>query len=153
MTTAVIPNDGVEPTGDAVVVCPICLQPSSPGELAEAGWVAPETERWLAERRHGWHRSDGACAACVQEALLSLLREKGERVLGRVIQDVWPLDAEAAFGALPTPLRLRADPQFTGRGVTIAMVDAGFYPSAMGFQIRRSARSPELPLASSDRSA
>jgi serine protease AprX len=45
-----------------------------------------------------------------------------------VIQDVWPIDAEAAFGALPTPLRMRADPRFTGRGITVAMVDAGFYP-------------------------
>jgi serine protease AprX len=110
------------------VTCPICQMPSARDELAEAGWVAPETAQRLAERHHGWQRSDGACSACVQDTLLSLLREKGERVLGRVIQDVWPLDAEAAFGALPTPLRMRADPRFTGRGVTIAMVDAGFYP-------------------------
>lgn len=41
---------------------------------------------------------------------------------------MWPLDAEAAFGAIPTPLRMRSDPRFTGRGVTIAMLDSGFYP-------------------------
>jgi serine protease AprX len=29
---------------------------------------------------------------------------------------------------LPTPLRLRADPRFTGDGVTVALVDAGFHP-------------------------
>jgi serine protease AprX len=29
---------------------------------------------------------------------------------------------------LPTPLRMGADPRFTGRGVTIAFVDSGFYP-------------------------
>jgi serine protease AprX len=117
---------GVAFTSD--VACAVCGTPTAPDELAEAGWVSPETASRLAERRVGWQRSDGACAACVQDALLSLLREKGERVLGRVIQDVWPLDAEAAFGALPTPLRMRADPRYTGRGVTIAMVDAGFYP-------------------------
>jgi serine protease AprX len=116
--------------GSAAVVCPICHLPTTGDELSEAGWVTPETAERLAARHHGWQRSDGACAACVQDALLSLLRERGERVLGRVIQDVWPLDAEAAFGALPTPLRMRADPRFTGRGVTIAMVDAGFYPHA-----------------------
>jgi hypothetical protein len=38
------------------------------------------------------------------------------------------LDAEAAFGALPTPLRLHADPRYDGRGVTLALVDSGFYP-------------------------
>jgi serine protease AprX len=36
--------------------------------------------------------------------------------------------APGAFGAIPTPLRVRADPRFTGRGATIALVDAGFYP-------------------------
>jgi serine protease AprX len=118
-------RQSVETLGAA---CPICGQPSSPDELAEAGWIAANTEHRLAGRKHGWHRSDGACAACVQDALLSLLREKGERVLSRVIQDVWPLDAEAAFGALPTPIRLRADSRFTGRGVTMAIVDAGFFP-------------------------
>lgn len=38
------------------------------------------------------------------------------------------LDAEGAGGVLPTPLRLRADPRFRGRGVTMAQVDAGFFP-------------------------
>jgi subtilisin family serine protease len=44
------------------------------------------------------------------------------------VQALWPLDGEAAFGALPTPLRMHADPRFTGAGVTVALVDAGFYP-------------------------
>jgi len=121
---------GVALERGGAVACPICNAPASRDELAEAGWLAPEPAARLAERHLGWQRTDGACAACVQDALLSLLREKGERVLGRVIQDVWPLDAEAAFGALPTPLRMRADPRFTGRGVTIALVDTGFYPHA-----------------------
>jgi subtilisin family serine protease len=129
VTTALsLPDGGGVLTSTVAVACPVCQMPSTRDELAEAGWIAPETERRLAERSSVWQRAAGACAACVQDALLSLLREKGERVLGRVIQDVWPLDAEAAFGALPTPLRMRADPRFTGRGVTIAVVDAGFYP-------------------------
>jgi serine protease AprX len=33
-----------------------------------------------------------------------------------------------AFAALPTTLRMRADPRFRGRGVTIGVVDAAFYP-------------------------
>ena len=112
----------------SITACPVCHLPSAREELAEAGWVSPETAVRLGERHHGWERADGACAACVQDALLSLLRERSDRVLGRVIQDIWPLDPEAAFGALPTPLRMRADPRFTGRGVTIAVVNAGFYP-------------------------
>jgi serine protease AprX len=64
----------------------------------------------------------------VQQALLQTLLEQGDAALHERIQAVWPLDAEAAFGALPTPLRLHADPRYTGQGVTLALVDSGFYP-------------------------
>jgi serine protease AprX len=64
----------------------------------------------------------------VQEALLKTLLVDGRAAWEGRVQNVWPLDAEAAFGALPTPLRLRADPRFSGRGITIALVDAAFHP-------------------------
>jgi serine protease AprX len=38
-----------------------------------------------------------------------------------------PFSAEG-FGVPPTPTRLRAHPQFTGQGVTIALLDSGFQP-------------------------
>jgi serine protease AprX len=41
---------------------------------------------------------------------------------------VVPPGLEVDFAALPAPLRLRADPYYTGRGVVIAQVDAGFFP-------------------------
>lgn len=66
--------------------------------------------------------------ANAQEELLYTLLSQGDAALHEQIQAVWPLDAEAAFGAIPTPLRLHADPRFTGKGVTIAMIDVGFYP-------------------------
>jgi len=53
---------------------------------------------------------------------------KGDAALHEAIQTAWPLDAEAAFGVLPTRLSLHADPRFSGKGITIALVDAGFYP-------------------------
>ena len=73
-----------------------------------------------------WRKPDGACPACVQEALLTGLLEHGSRFFADQVQSVWPLDAESAFGALPTPIRLKADPRFTGAGVTIAIADSGF---------------------------
>ena len=36
--------------------------------------------------------------------------------------------AQNRFAVIPTPLRLDADPSYTGRGVTIAFLDSGFYP-------------------------
>ena len=32
------------------------------------------------------------------------------------------------FGVIPTPVRLNAIPEYTGKGVTIAFLDSGFYP-------------------------
>lgn|SRR5271165_5451969 len=75
-----------------------------------------------------WNREDGACPGCVQENLLRTQLAKGEPALHEAIQTVWPLDAEAAFGVLPTRLRLHADPRFSGRSVTLALLDSGFYP-------------------------
>jgi len=89
---------------------------------------APETDLAAAFDHRLWQGPDGACPACVQEQLLRLLLAQGDAALHRAVQAAWPLDPEAAFGALPTPLRLHADPRFTGRGVTLAMIDAGFYP-------------------------
>lgn len=115
-------------TGERPPGCPLCGARSDPAALAEAGWVSPEVELRIAAAHPRWKRADGACPACVQEALLTVLREKGDAALHDGIQRVWPLDAEAAFGALPTPLRLHADPRFAGRGVTLALVDAAFHP-------------------------
>ena len=66
--------------------------------------------------------------ARTQEELLHTLLAQGDAALHEQIQAVWPLDVAAAFGALPTPLRLHADPRFTGKGVTMALIDVGFYP-------------------------
>ncbi len=108
--------------------CTLCARPERAEVLGESRWVAPEVEARLVAAHPEWRRADGACPACVQAALLETLRENGEEAFHAGIQRVWPLDAEAAYGALPTPLRLHADPRYTGRGVLVALVDAAFYP-------------------------
>jgi hypothetical protein len=108
--------------------CPLCHAPTPQAELAEVVWLAPDVLARLEREHPDWKRSDGACPACVQQGLLQALLTRGDAALLDGVQAVWPLDAEAAFGALPTPLRLHADPRYTGRGVTLALVDAGFYP-------------------------
>ncbi len=96
--------------------CSLCGTESSPEVLAEARWYP------------FWNRADGACPACVQDHLLRVLLARGDGALHQAVQAAWPLDAEDAFGVLPTRLRLHADPRFSGQGVTIALLDSGFYP-------------------------
>jgi len=108
--------------------CGLCGAIAPGDELAEVGWLDQKVLDRLTHAHPTWKRDDGACPACVQEALLELLLESGAEALQAGVQRVWPLDAEAAFGAIPTPLRMQADPRFRGRGVTLALVDAAFYP-------------------------
>lgn len=96
--------------------CPLCESPTPAEQLLPAGWIAPEVEAQLRLDHPEWRRADGACPACVQQYLLHTLLHQGEAALHESLQAVWPLDAEAAFGALPTPLRLHADPRFTEIG-------------------------------------
>jgi serine protease AprX len=108
--------------------CGLCGAAAREADLAEVGWLDHAVLDRLARANPAWRREDGACPACVQDALLEVLRESGADALQAHIQLAWPLDAQAAFGAIPTPLRLQADPRFRGRGVTLAQVDAGYFP-------------------------
>jgi serine protease AprX len=96
--------------------CSVCGKATPQTLLAEAQWYP------------FWEQEGGGCPACVQEQLLRNLLAGGDATLHEAIQTVWPLDAEAAFGVLPTRLRLHADPRFSGDGVTLALIDSGFYP-------------------------
>lgn len=108
--------------------CSLCHRPTDHQVLAEVNWLAPEVLDQLGKDNPHWKRGSGVCPSCIQQALLEILLEKGEPFLQDAIQSVWPLDAEAAFGAVPTALRMRANPHYTGKGQVIAMVDSGFYP-------------------------
>ncbi|MBI1849433.1 MAG: S8 family serine peptidase [Planctomycetes bacterium] len=108
--------------------CSLCGKETSASTLAEAAWHPSEVIERFSRQNPRWRRGDGACPACVQQILLEALLERGEAALHQGIQSVWPIDPEAAFGALPTPLRLHADPRYNGAGVTIALVDSAFYP-------------------------
>lgn len=108
--------------------CPLCARPELIESLSEAWWLEPEVVRYLSQQNPGWRLADGACPACLQEALLHVLLSQGDAMLHQQMQHLWPLDARAAFGAIPTPLRMHADPRFTGKGITIAIIDEGFYP-------------------------
>jgi serine protease AprX len=106
----------------------LCGQPTKLEALKAANWLAVGDVTALHRDHPRWQREDGACPACIQQILLARLLEKGDAAFHTAVQAAWPLDAQAAFGALPTPLRLHADPRFAGKGITIAFVDVGFYP-------------------------
>ena len=110
------------------VLCALCHNPANIEELAEASWLPTAAIKILENTYEGWQLSDGACSNCVQTALLEFFMAEGGVPLKERVEAAGPLGVEAAFGVLPTPVRLPSDPRYTGRGVTLALVDSGFYP-------------------------
>lgn len=108
--------------------CPITGRGATEAELAEVRWLAPKVIQYIQQSHPGWTPDQGACPAFVQQMLLEILLDEGESAFHQSVQTQFPLDAEAAFGAIPTPLRLHADVRYSGKGVTIAMIDSDFFP-------------------------
>jgi serine protease AprX len=71
-----------------------------------------------------WVETTGACSRCVDyyhtEVVINqrILPEAGPQ---------FPVKSVDDFIILPTPLRLDADPHYTGKGITICLIDSGFY--------------------------
>lgn len=97
-----------------IEACPVCGRNSTAGLVP---FVAlDEKLRALVEANALVGKSAGVCAQCIG------LFERGQRQInahGAIF--------EQTSYVLPTPLRLGADERFTGRGITIAFLDSGFY--------------------------
>lgn len=65
-----------------------------------------------------WQPQQGACGAC-----LELFRGARDRLHAHP-----QIFYQGGYRILPTPLRVGADENLCGRGVTIAFLDSGFYP-------------------------
>ena len=108
--------------------CPLCGKQVAAGLIRATFWMDKVLWKELSRKHPEWTPLLGACAVCFQDALLITLLKKRNASLQESVQEVWPIDAKAAFGVLPTPLRMRSDPHHTGKGITIAFLDSGFYP-------------------------
>jgi serine protease AprX len=100
--------------------CPICGQ--------DHGYLVchfhPAVDKPLVEKLQeetpDWREEMGACTRCIDQAHLELQRRffKGDGSPGEV----------NGYKIFPTPIRLFADENLTGKGVTICFIDSGFYP-------------------------
>jgi serine protease AprX len=88
-----------------------------------------DSERMVLERIKDhypeWAEHDGICSRCVDYYHTEIVME--QRMLPE-IGPYFPVKSADDFIILPTPLRLNADPRYTGKGVTICFIDSGFYP-------------------------
>jgi serine protease AprX len=75
-----------------------------------------------------WAADDWLCPDCVLRAVNTLRDQRSPTSLQAELRLSFPAYARDDTRLLPTPLRVHANPRYTGRGVTIAFLDSGFYP-------------------------
>lgn len=94
--------------------CPLCSRHGrQPAQHADEAIIS-----LIQSNQPGWQPENGLCQPC-----FDLFRGARERMSAnpKIFHD-------GEYHILPTPLRVGADERFTGRGVTMAFLDSGFYP-------------------------
>lgn len=97
-------------------VCPVCAREMPEGAVPLAG-LTDDLRRLIEVNAPDVPGIDAACPRCV-------------RIFDRAKDHIVSEAAVMKDGShiLSTPLRLDADDRFSGKGVTIAFLDSGFYP-------------------------
>src|SRR6185436_18404668 len=97
-------------------LCPLCGR-AGKQSLPDGGEADESLISLILSNEPGWQVEQGLCPSC-----FDLFRGARDRL--RANPTVF---GDGGYRILPTPLRVGADERFTGRGVTIAFLDSGFY--------------------------
>lgn len=103
-------------TDDAT--CPHCRRPTPPSVLAEVQTLPRAVSHALAGR---------ACPICAQRTLHGWLAARAEWG-GPHGAPLFEHGRLVPFSAFPVPRLLNFDSEFQGQGVTLALIDSGFFP-------------------------
>ena len=116
MSEIIIASDPTpNPTTEAAIgICPVCGR--TPGDALVDLSLLETNLRSLVEANLPGVKSSTVCRQCVE------LFNRAKRQ----IESHAAVFEQTSF-VLPTPLRMNADERFTGRDVTIAFLDSGFY--------------------------
>ena len=109
-------------------LCPLCHRPLDPVLVAIQPQLEDHIARILRENNHDWKPDDGICPECVHNAVEKAIEARSPTSLQAEQLTPFPVYSRDEKRLMPTPLRVYANPNFTGRGVTIAFLDSGFYP-------------------------
>ena len=110
------------------LTCPLCSRPLDPDLVDIQPKIEEHIARILQEANPDWKPEDGACPECVHEAVLKAIEARSPTSLHTELLVPFPVYSRDEKKLLPTPVRVHANPNFTGRGVNVAFLDSGFYP-------------------------
>jgi serine protease AprX len=113
----------------AAVACAICGQNLDRVIAEMLRDLDPRLRTVLRTLHPNWdpEAGDWACPECVGAGVQVLQHQRSPDSLHAELQFSYPVYAPDETRLLPTPVRLHANPRFTGRGVTLAFLDSGFY--------------------------
>lgn len=107
---------GGSATPTSLDTCGLCARAFAAERPPSGGRLPPAVVELIRVNVPGWRPADGLCGECAGRFVAA------EQALG-----AYPSFRHGPSAILPVPLRLGADTSLTGRGVTIAFLDAGFY--------------------------
>jgi len=105
--------------------CPLCGQPLDPVIARFQRDLEARVLHRLEAVHPKWKPGDGICPDCVFEAVRQMRAERTESAIQGALPLPFPLNGRGDAHLLPTPLRVNAHPNYTGRGVTIAFLPVG----------------------------
>lgn len=108
-----------------VIRCPLCRQHAGVLLQTFRGRQEKLVIAKLRSRNPNWNPENGLCERCLY---LNEFDTLDEHFISPEAGSLFRSRIKNDFALLPTSLRLNADPRFTGRGITIAFIDSGFYP-------------------------
>jgi serine protease AprX len=110
------------------MLCPLCHRPLDPDLIPVQPKIEDHIARILREDHPGWKPQDGACPECVQKAVEKAIAARSVTSLQEELLTPFPVYSREEQQLLTTPVRVHANPNFAGRGITVAFLDSGFYP-------------------------
>ncbi len=102
---------------DTARECAFCRADLGPGGVPRAGHLRPEVLLLVLANNPWWRPEAGLCAPCAAGFEDAYAEARAHH----------PGFARGGVPILPTPVRLGAPEERTGRGVTVAFLDSGFY--------------------------
>lgn len=110
------------------MLCPLCGRPLDPQLLAIQPKIEDHIARILHETNPGWKPEDGVCPECVHNTVEKAIEARSLTSLQAELLTPFPVYSQNEKRLLTTPVRVHANLNFAGRGVTVAFLDSGFYP-------------------------
>jgi serine protease AprX len=109
----------------------MCGQVVAPAIAAFRRNLQPNVLRTLRANFPFWSDDQHICPECVTQVVDHARLEEQKRGTVGLQYELglpFPVHSRDRAHILPTPLRMKAHPHFTGKGVTIAFLDSGFSP-------------------------